>query len=601
MIPRVERWTRGLANLLMLAAIAGILSGCSEASKPIVRIQLPANPVQINDGDDLVVRASAADPKGIARVELAVDNVVARVDQIAVPQKLIDVDQSWKATNGPHTLSVRAFNTDNVASEPAMLAVTVYMAVTRVPTQPAPTAAPPVPVTPQPGGCTSNAAFAGDVSVPAGTVMNAGQAFDKVWRVTNSGTCAWDASYQLVFSGGESMSAPAASAVPYSAPGSAVDLHVAMVAPAAAGAHAGQWRLRDGSGALFGPVLSASIIIGGGSPAPSAAAPTAGPSLTVSAATAGANPGNYTGTCPGVFNLFGTITTNGAGTVTYRWQASNQAPSGMLTYNAPAAGTFNLPNHQFTASIKGTLAGQLIVMTPNQIASNQAQVTNNCTDPRPAPPQAAILQPAGSYSGLVNQSIHFVFQGTSTGEVSSVSLYANNGLLSKQTTRSPLHQLQATYDWTPSIAATYDVWVVAADIFGQQTNSSHISVIIRQPAPTAAPTSTRVPPTAVPPTPVPQKPNVNGDWSGGKYLLELSEAIGCMGSSCPITGRWIEQTSGAPEITDINGSLNGSTLSFNIPGTMPGAPSKSFSGTVNSAGTSISGRLSTGESITFVR
>jgi hypothetical protein len=593
-----------LAALIVVAAVIIAFVACSPSSKPITRILLPAVDKPITEGDDLVIRSTSADPKGIVRVELAVDSVIVHVDDLTGHQQFVDVSQPWKAKQGLHTISVRAFNASNVPSDPALMNVTVFPTLTRVPTQvamvtgtppPGPVINTPVPapLTAQPGACTSNAAFIAHASVPNGTNFNPGQSFDKVWRVLNNGTCPWDPDFQLAYVGGDQMTTMTSSPIPYAAPGGSIEIHLAMTAPSGPGAHTSQWQLRDANGVGFGPQLGVSINVAN---VPSTATPM--PAQAVIGVMASANPTNYSGNCPGVFNLSGTVTTNRAGSITYRWATSSQGSSDPMVFNAPNAGAFTLPAYQVTPNVKGLIWGQLVVLSPNQLSSGQAQFTNNCTDPKPAPPQASILQPGSGYSTQINQPVHFVFQGSSTSEVSSLSLYANGNLLNRQATRSSVHQLQGTFDWIPVVGGSYDVYVIAADIFGQQTTSGHITVIVRQPAstPTPRPTYTPVPiPTAV------QRPNVSGSWSGGRFSMQISEAFGCGGPVCSVAGTWMEWTGGTPEDVDITGSFNGTTLSLTIPGYFPGAPTISFSGTVDRSGNSISGRLSTGESITFGR
>ncbi len=107
--------------------------------------------------------------------------------------------------------------------------------------------------TPAPVVYCNAAAFITDVSVGDGTVIGQGQDFTKTWRLQNTGSCTWSPSYDLVFSGGDRMSAPNAVALPdYVQPGEAIDLSVDMTAPSHNGEYQGYWKLRDGSGNVFG-------------------------------------------------------------------------------------------------------------------------------------------------------------------------------------------------------------------------------------------------------------------------------------------------------------------------------------------------------------
>jgi Ig-like domain from next to BRCA1 gene len=108
------------------------------------------------------------------------------------------------------------------------------------------------PGTVQPSAC-DRAQFIADVTVPDRTIMAPGQTFTKTWRLKNVGTCAWTKSYQLVFSRGEQMGAPASAAFPQDVPvGQTVDISVNMTSPNTAGRYIGYWMFKNANGALFG-------------------------------------------------------------------------------------------------------------------------------------------------------------------------------------------------------------------------------------------------------------------------------------------------------------------------------------------------------------
>ena len=107
--------------------------------------------------------------------------------------------------------------------------------------------------TPSPAGCSDLAGFVQDVSIPPGSSVVAGDAFRKVWRLRNDGSCTWTPGYAVVFSSGESMGATAA--VPFGAsvlPGATIDLALNLVAPTTPGTYRGYWLLRNDRGLLFG-------------------------------------------------------------------------------------------------------------------------------------------------------------------------------------------------------------------------------------------------------------------------------------------------------------------------------------------------------------
>lgn len=97
------------------------------------------------------------------------------------------------------------------------------------------------------------AQFVADVTIPDGTTFKAGDAFEKIWRLKNIGTCTWSTDYSLVFVSGDKLGAPDSVKLPKSvAPGQTVDVKVNMSAPSSAGTYRGYWKLRNTSAKLFG-------------------------------------------------------------------------------------------------------------------------------------------------------------------------------------------------------------------------------------------------------------------------------------------------------------------------------------------------------------
>lgn len=119
----------------------------------------------------------------------------------------------------------------------------------------------PVPDVSGPGGCTLNAAFVADVTVPDNTELAPGEAFTKVWRVRNSGTCTWETGSQLVSVSGEPMGGPTAVDVSSVAPGSNADISVELTAPVEPGTYRGNWQLQAPDGARFGSVVYVQIVV----------------------------------------------------------------------------------------------------------------------------------------------------------------------------------------------------------------------------------------------------------------------------------------------------------------------------------------------------
>ncbi len=260
--------------ILLLSALACDIGDIIGGGKPNAIITSPPSGSTFHEGEDIAVQSVSTDAKGIDHVDLLVDGQVVRTDKTSSPQEQFTLIQTWKATQGSHTILVRAYNTQNVGSDPAAISLQVLPTIAGGVATPTsgvpPTTAPGIPsITPAPGGCTNNSAFVADVTVPDGTTLNAGQTFNKIWRLSNNGTCAWSAGYQFVFASGEAMTANTVISVPSTAPGATADLLVPMTAPSGAGSHTGSWRLRSSGGVLFGTTASVRITVPG-APAPTA-------------------------------------------------------------------------------------------------------------------------------------------------------------------------------------------------------------------------------------------------------------------------------------------------------------------------------------------
>jgi hypothetical protein len=216
------------------------------------------------------------------------------------------------------------------------------------------------------------------------------------------------------------------------------------------------------------------------------------------------------------------------------------------------------------------------------------------------------LEPGNGFNGLVNQPIHIVYQGIGNTELSSVILYANGVQVAKQSSRSATRQIQAVYDWIPSAPGNYELWAVAVDIQGQQTTSPHVTGLVRQPV---VPTNTPVPPpppthTSVPPpppthTPVPARRDVNGTWTAGEWIVELTEALGCPSTQCGVSGKLTHAVLPAPEIESVRGTVNLTTGAISFTVEIPGG--RTFSGTISANSRTMTGTLSGVGSITFTK
>lgn len=110
-------------------------------------------------------------------------------------------------------------------------------------------------------GC-NNSEYVDDVTFPDDTVVAPGQAITKTWKLRNTGTCEWTATFKVSFLNGNAMggnATPIGISVP---PGQSADVSVAMTAPSTPGEATGFWILTNDSGQNFGSWFYIRIKVG---------------------------------------------------------------------------------------------------------------------------------------------------------------------------------------------------------------------------------------------------------------------------------------------------------------------------------------------------
>lgn len=250
----------------------------------------------------------------------------------------------------------------------------------------------PAPTSPPGTAGTNLVEFVADVTVPDGTDFEPGEAFSKTWQVRNAGTATWTTAYALVFVSGDQMGGPASITLPAEVPpGQTVDLTVDLVAPEALGTYTGFWMLRNAAGVAFGlsaegnqPIYVQIDVVPAGAVGTAPPAGTAG-ALSVTAAELSVAQATITGTCPQTFEFSGSYTSQGAGTVTYRLEASADTPGFVFTLPGTNTATFTNAGPR-TASVgyslefTGSVSGQvwLHILTPNELESNKVSFSLTC-------------------------------------------------------------------------------------------------------------------------------------------------------------------------------------------------------------------------------
>jgi hypothetical protein len=102
-----------------------------------------------------------------------------------------------------------------------------------------------------------------------------------------------------------------------------------------------------------------------------------GGAFSATGASAGVSPSSST-TCPRTFNFAGTITANGAGTVTYRWERSDGGTGTTHSLTFTGAGTKSVTALSWTLSAAGSHWARIHVLSPNSRYSNTATFTLSC-------------------------------------------------------------------------------------------------------------------------------------------------------------------------------------------------------------------------------
>ena len=135
------------------------------------------------------------------------------------------------------------------------------------------------------GGATGcdNSVFLGDVTIPDGTTIAAGQNFTKTWKVSNTGSCTWTATYQLVFVSGDSLGGKATPIGVAVKPGEAASVSVILTSSSATGNLTGIWRLSNDKSQPFGDRLT--VVVNSATTGTVSVTPTKTPTSAASGAT----------------------------------------------------------------------------------------------------------------------------------------------------------------------------------------------------------------------------------------------------------------------------------------------------------------------------
>jgi Ig-like domain from next to BRCA1 gene len=104
--------------------------------------------------------------------------------------------------------------------------------------------------------------FVADVNIPDDTNMSPGQDFLKTWRVKNTGSCPWEAGYELVYAGyADKMDGQAQQLTQVVQPGQEVEVSVQFTAPSEIGEYLSAWQMSNPKGVTFPEAIYVKIIV----------------------------------------------------------------------------------------------------------------------------------------------------------------------------------------------------------------------------------------------------------------------------------------------------------------------------------------------------
>jgi hypothetical protein len=240
--------------------LASLACSPRDGTAPSITITGPASGSSVNVGEAVEIVSMSVADEGVERVDLFVNGERVRYDEPPSGNPTtFSIAQPWTPGEaGEVTIGVVVFDTAGQESEQVEITLVVLDGIVEVP----PGEAEETPVPPvDGGGCTLNASYVADVTVPDDTEFAPGEAFDKAWRIRNSGTCDWGPGFSLVFVSGDQMGGGPVIPVPAVAAGSDVELGDTMTAPMAPGTYRGNWRMQSDEGVVFGSTVYVRIIV----------------------------------------------------------------------------------------------------------------------------------------------------------------------------------------------------------------------------------------------------------------------------------------------------------------------------------------------------
>jgi len=281
-------------------------------------------------------------------------------------------DQSALSTAVAQTVQARDSLTEVVSIPTTTPEISIDTTVTPAIT---PTSAPTLASAPSDPNCIG-ATLVGETP-PDGVIMKPGEYFWKTWTFLNSGTCAWNSSYKLVYRSGDLMGGLVSYPLPEDVlPGEQKDISIYLKAPDTEGTFTGYWQFQTPWNANFGAgpysePFYVEVMVSSKEK----------PKYGITSITYEVVRDPAIG-CPTnvLYTVYATITANGPHKIEYFWNQSDENESGIKYMDFTEAGSQTISREWMVG--KGDSPNprwmMIVVTAPQRQEYGYAYILNNC-------------------------------------------------------------------------------------------------------------------------------------------------------------------------------------------------------------------------------
>jgi len=281
-------------------------------------------------------------------------------------------DQSALSTAVAQTVQARDSLTEVVSISTTTPEISIDTTVTPAIT---PTSAPTLASAPSDPNCIG-ATLVGETP-PDGVIMKPGEYFWKTWTFLNSGTCAWNSSYKLVYRSGDLMGGLVSYPLPEDVlPGEQKDISIYLKAPDTEGTFTGYWQFQTPWNANFGAgpysePFYVEVMVSSKEK----------PKYGITSITYEVVRDPAIG-CPTnvLYTVYATITANGPHKIEYFWNQSDENESGIKYMDFTEAGSQTISREWMVG--KGDSPNprwmMIVVTAPQRQEYGYAYILNNC-------------------------------------------------------------------------------------------------------------------------------------------------------------------------------------------------------------------------------